>query len=260
MSLGDFSNNSNYNNNKKQYQPKVYSQYKMSNAESTVDATALSTSFWNSMLVLSISPKKDTKDGSIAFDHENAATIYLSHTKARLLYNEICIFLENPEQYLNVGVSSGSGLITISNGKEYGVNCPLLIISKVNPETGVIDSSYAYQFRQDYHYSIRNFDKNTSDFDKVYHNNLEIEQLKTLLMSYYEAMTGAMAYSVIDNMKYDISRINTKLDSCAEKLGVEYKGRGNGNSNNRTGGSIFDKSEGRGFSNSTLDDIEGLLG
>lgn len=256
MSLGDFSNNSNYNNNKKQYSPRVYSQYKMSNTESNVDATSLSPSFWNNLLVLSISPKKDTKDGSIAFDHDNAATIYLSHTKARLLYDEICVFQQNPDMYSNVGVSSGSGLITLSNGKEYGVNCPLLIISKINAETGEIESSYAYQFKEDYHYTIRNFDKNTSEFDKIYNNSVEIEQLKTLLVEYYKAMTGAYAYSVIDNMKYDISRINTKLDSCAEKLGVEYKSK---SSNNRSSGSMFDKKEGRSFNQSSLDDIEGLL-
>lgn len=258
MSLGDFSNNSNYNNNKKQYSPRVYSQYRMSNTESTVDATSLNPSFWNNMLVLSISPKKETSDGSIAFDHENAAAIYLSHTKARLLYEEICTFQENPDMYSNVGVSSGAGLITLSNGKEYGVNCPLIIVSKINGESGQIESSYAYQLKEDYHYSVRNFDKDTSEFDKIYHNNIELEQIKTLLMSYYESMTGAFAYSVIDNMKYDMSRINTKLDSCAEKLGVEYKGKGN--YSNKPSGSMFDKKEGRGFNkNSSIDAIESMF-
>lgn len=254
MSLGDFSNNSNYNNNKKTYSPKVFSQYKMSNAESNVDATSLNPSFWNNMLVLAISPKKDTNDGSIAFDHENAATVYLSHTKARLLFEEICLFQQNPEMYSNVGVTSGSGLIRLSNGKEYGVNCPLLIVSKLDASTGEVQSSYAYQFKQDYHYTIRNFDQDTLDFDKIYNNNIEIEQLKTLLIQYYEAMSGAMAYSVIENMKYDISRINTKLDSCAEKLGVEYKGK----SQSKPSGSPFDKKEGRGFSQSSIDDINDL--
>ncbi len=229
--------------------------YKMSNTESNVDATSLSPSFWNNMLVLAISPKKDTNDGSIAFDHDNAATVYLSHTKARLLFEEICLFQQNPELYSNVGVTSGSGLVRLSNGKEYGVNCPLLIVSKLDANTGEVQSSYAYQFKQDYHYTIRNFDQDTLDFDKVYNNNIEIEQLKTLLVQYYEAMSGAMAYSVIENMKYDISRINTKLDSCAEKLGVEYKSKGQ---STKSSGSPFDKKEGRGFSQSSLDDISDL--
>lgn len=255
MSLGDFSNNSNYNNNKKQYSPRVFSQYKMSNIESTVDATSLNPWFWNNMLVLGISPKKETKDGSIAFDHENAATIYLSHTKARLFYEEICKFQMNPDEYSNLGVSSGAGLIRISNGKEYGVNCPLIIISKISAETGAVESTYAYQIKQDYHYTVRNFDKDTSDFDKVYYNDIEIEQLKTLLITYYESMSGAFAYSVIDNLKYDMSRINTKLDSCAEKLGVEYKS----SKSNKPSGSIFDKKEGRSFNNVSMDEIDSMF-
>ncbi|MGL5752613.1 MAG: hypothetical protein ACRCXT_18900 [Paraclostridium sp.] len=258
MSLGD-TNNSYNNNKKKPYQPKVYSPYKMSNTESAVDQTQFSTSFWNNMLVLTIAPMVQNNGKDIAFDHDNAASIYLSHTKARMLHDELEMFIQDPHQFNNVGVNSGMGLIYISNGAEFGVTTPVLVVSKINPETGVPESSYAYQFKQSYHYSIRNYDGNTADFDKIYHDNLEIEQLKTLLRSYYEAMTGALAYTVVDNMKYDMSRINTKLDSCTEKLGVEYKGKSTGGNKYGSSGSPFDKSEGRQFDKGTIDDIEGLM-
>lgn len=258
MSLGEFSNNNNYNNNKKTYSPKVFSQYKMSNPESNVDATSFNPSFWNNMLVLSISPLKEVTDGKATYDHDNAASVYLSHTKARLLYDEICLFQQNPELYNNVGVDSGAGLIRLTNGKEFGVNSPLLVISKMDRNTGELVSSYAYHFKQDYHYTIRNFDQDTFEFDKIFNNNIEIEQLKTLLVQYYEAMSGAMAYSIVENMKYDMSRINTKLDKCAEGLGVEYKANNRSNSN-KSSGSLFSNKEGRNFSSSTIDEIDELF-
>ena len=222
MSLGTYNNtNSNKNNN---YSPVVYSPYRMSNAESDVDQTALGFSFWNNMLKISIAPKKQNTN-EIAFDFDNAVVIYLSHTKARILYEEICNFQKNPG-LINAGVPSGSALITISNGKEFGSATPCLVIRKINTESGSTEASYAYQFKTDYHYGIRNYNEKDGSFDKVSteYNFLEIEQLKTLLMEYYTAITGAVAYSVIDQMKYDVSRFNTKCNLIAEKLGVEFKG------------------------------------
>lgn len=251
MSLG----NNNYQNNdkKKAQSAKVFSQYKMSNTESEVDATQLSTTFWNNFIVLSIAPKKQSKYDRVEWDHENNISIYLSHTKARMLAKEIEEFLKDPNAHTNLGVNAGNGLICISNGKEYGVNCPLIIIHKLN-ENGEIESSFAYQIKQNYHYTIRNFNKeNPSEFDKLWDDLIELEQLHTLLTEYYKAMTGAYAYPVMENIKYDMSRINTKLDSCAEKLGVVY----NTGSNNSgaTKSSPFDNAEGRKFSSASVDDI-----
>lgn len=243
MALGD-----NYNNNKKNYSPSVYSQYKFNNIESAIDKTTLAPSFWNSMLKISIAPMKGNDPNNVEFDYDNGINIYLNHTKARMLYQEICKFQENPEQFNNVGVPSGAGLITITNGKEFGKNATCIVIRKLNSETGAVESSFAYEFKSDYHYSIRNFDESNNGFDKVYYNELELEQFKMLLTSYYESMTGAVAYSVIDNMKYDMSRINTKLNSVAEKLGVSY-----GKGNKGTGGnnSYFNQANGNNQSNNT---------
>lgn len=254
MALGDVVNN---NNQKGKYQPQVFSGYGFSNSESNVDKTKLSCSFWNKMLKLSIVPLKGmTPAGIPEWDEENSISMYLTHVKARILHDEIDLFMKNRDSYNNLGVPSGSGLVSISSGKELGVSNPCLIIRKLNAETGSIDASYAYEFKQDYHYSIRNFDESTTDFDKIYHNDTELEQLKTLLKSYYEAMTGALAYTVIDNMKYDISRMNTKINSIAEKLGVEYN---QSSYTKKSSTSIFNNKEGRNFTTSTIDDIESQI-
>lgn len=224
MSLGTY-NNTNNNNNKNNYSPVVYSPYKMSNAESEVDQTSLGFSFWNNMLKISIAPRKQNTN-EIAFDFDNAVVIYLTHTKARILYEEICNFQKNPG-LMNAGVPSGStSLITICNGKEFGVASPCLVIRKINADTGATEASYAYQFKTGYHFAVRNFNQNDGSFDTVYNDYdfIEIEQFKTLLMEYYKAMTGAVAYSVLDQLKYDVSRFNTKCNLIAEKLGVEFKG------------------------------------
>lgn len=250
MSMGT-QNNGNYNNNeKKKNHPEVYSAYKMSNMESTIDQTQFSAKFWNSMIVLSIAPKLASGQG---FDHENNISIFLSHTKARMLADEIAIFLQDPNRFENVGVNSSKGLISISNGKQYGVNCPVISISLID-DSGNATVSYGYQVKEDHHYSIRNFDSSTPGaFDKVFYNSIELEQLETLLRSYYESMTGAFAYSVIDQMKYDASRTKTKLDLIAEKLGVEFQ---KGGSYTKKTQSAFDKTEGRNTSYSRSTSLE----
>ncbi|MGL5327906.1 MAG: hypothetical protein ACRDD7_01470 [Peptostreptococcaceae bacterium] len=257
MALGDMTV---ANNNKKNYSPVLYSAYKFSNAESVVDQTILTPTFWNGMLKLAISPRKNTGNTEeVSWDHDNAIAMYLSHIKARLLYNEVCKFQQDMNAFNNVGVPSGAGLISISNGKEFGINNPCLVIRKLDAQTGQVESSIAYQFKYDYHYSIRNFEEKTSDFDKIYDNNLELEMFKDLLKGYYEAQSGAVAYSVIDAMKFDMSRLNTKLTAVGEKLGVEMGG-GYKNNQSKSSSSIFNNKEPRNnnFSMGTISDIDNM--
>ena len=261
MALGDVNN---YNSNKeKKYTPTLYSQYTMSNVESTVDITKLEPYFWNSLLALSIVPLVKEGD-NYRGDRDSAITAYLTHNKARMLYEEIKMFMQNPNTFNNQGVATGAGLITISNGKEFGVSTPCLSIRKINAQTGVVESSAAYQFKTDYHYAIRNFDEKTSDYDKSIYENVEIESLLTLLKTYYEAMTGAVAYSVIDNNKYNQTRTYNALNNICEKLGISS---GNGQQKKYNNSSIFNNKEprnnnsgGSSFSHSSIDDIEEQMG
>ena len=254
MTLGNYNN---YENNKKDdkvYQPMVYSPYRMSNIEG-VDPSALTFTYWAGMLKTSIAPANKTNNDSVSFDYKNAGVAYITHTKARLLLNEILKFQENPELYNNLGVDIKGGLISISNGKEFGIANPCLVIRKVNETTGAVESSYIYEFKTKYHYGIRNFDEKTSEFDIVYYENIELDQLKTLLEQYYIAMSYATAYSIIDSSKFENSRINTKIGLIAQKLGVEFKsGKESGDS---SGKSFFNtkSTEGKNFSSGTLDDI-----
>lgn len=261
MALGDTYNN----NEKKNYSPSVTSAYRYSNPDSNIDKTQLSFSFWNKLLKVSIAPKKETGNDEIAFDHENAGSVYLSHTKALILYKEICKFLENKDSSVdNVGVSSGKdGLIYLSSGKEFNADGPCLVIRKID-EKGHPTSTFVYEFRRGIHSSIVNYVEKTAAFDSNFYDLIEIEQVANLLKSYYEAMTMATAYSIQETNKYDTSRVNTKLKVIAEKLGVEFSKPGNNNSR-QSNSSYFSNAKpsnsgynggSSSFESGTLDDID----
>ena len=249
MSLGE-------NNNSKKYQSvQAFSQYKMSNTESKVDATVFTQSFWNHTLKLSISPMKPSNDDTIAWDYDNGISIYLTHTKARMLSLEIQAFLSG--KATSVGVNSGNACIIITNGAEYGVDHPIMTIRKIDPETSETVASAAYDFKVGYHYAIRNFNEKDFDFDKYYYDNLELEQLVTLLEEYYKSMSCAVAYSVMEENKYNNTAQSNLLKAIAEKVGVELKS----NSGYKPSTSAFNKKDNGNSGinnpyNRSIDDIE----
>ena len=253
-----------YNNNQQQNTSKtpdmsVYSGYRMNNAESEIDATCLTFRYWKNSLCISINPKKNTNNGEVAFDMDNGITIYLSHTKARILKNEINLFLQDPVSYNGVGVPSGQSVVTISNGSEYGKNNPVLTIRKLG-EGGIVVSSFAYEFKRNYHYSIRNY-IGSSDFDSVYddYQNIEIEQMVTVLDEYIKAATNAIAFTVMDQRKYSASRVENTINSIASALNVEVKS--NSSSGKRFNSSSYFNNSSSETSNvsygaATMDDLD----
>lgn len=246
------------NNNRDEYLPVYYSKYGTGNADG-IDPSALSYSFYNRMLKLSISPLKMNNGDKISYDHENAAVVWLTHTKARMLYDQITRVLSG--EISNGGVPTGTeGLIRFCDGKELGINNYCLIINKVN-ENGEVVSSYAYEFKTHYHYAVENFSPKDSGHKKYYYDRIEVDQLLDVLKSYYEAMTGAMAYSVMDAMRFTTNSQNTKMDLIMSKLGVEYKA--GMTSRSSSGSSYFDNhsesssnNNNREIRTATMDELE----
>lgn len=244
------------NNNRDEYLPVYYSKYGTGNAEG-IDPSALSYSFYNRMLKLSISPLKMNNGDKISYDHDNAAVVWITHTKARMLYDQITKVLNG--EISNGGVPTGTeGLIRFCDGKELGINNYCLIINKVN-ENGEVISSYAYEFKTHYHYAVENYSPKDSSHKKCYYDRIEIDQLLDLLKTYYEAMTGATAYSVMDGMRFNTNAQNTKMDLIMSKLGVEYK---NGMTSRSSNGSYFDNhsesnsTSGREIRTTTMEELE----
>lgn len=261
MSLGNQNSYRNEDNNKKNYDPTVYSPIQFKNPTG-VDPSSLSFSYWRNLLKISISPKQESKPGATydTYDYKNNISIHINHMKARILAMEIDAFLQDPDKLNNIGINSGAnGFLTISNGKEFGINSPVLVIRKMD-EDGAILSSYAYQFNApEYHYAIRNFEESSLKFDRINKPNIELIIMRDLLQSYYESTTYAMAYTVIDASKYENSRTNTKIDLLLDNAGVKSNNRGGG------GRSFFQRSSDTDSRNtparnqSSLDDLSSEL-
>lgn len=215
MALGD-----SYSNNKQTnlYDPEVFSQYSLSNKDGLVDPSMLSIRFWNGLLKLSIYPKLPNATQEHIWNKEDAISIYLNHTKARILAEGIDSVLDPNTTIHNYGVSTRDGLVSFSDGKEIGIESPCLILRKIDQNDGHVISSYIYEFRIDYHSAVINFDPKNISFDKVYLDSLEVEQFKDLLKSYYIAMTNAESYAVVSS--YQFKRLSSKVDQIGEAVGI----------------------------------------
>lgn len=256
MAFNSYSNNKDAN---KPFEPNVYSGYRWNNAESAVDKTCMTTGYWKQMLKIGIFPVKDTNSDNVTFDMDNGIMVYLNHAKAKMFADELRNFLRDPITYNGVGVPSGSGIITISNGKEFGVNNPIFVIRKLD-EVGKVVSSFAYEVKSDYYFSIRNYtgEKNFSKETESY-KNLEIEEMIMVLDEYCKAMTYGTAYSIMDANKYNYDRLLGRANAIAEKLGVETNRTSSRGSSFNSSTSFFNSAgstSNDGYSTATIDDID----
>lgn len=215
MSLGDG------NQNKPQdIERTVYSHFSSGNPDG-IDPSKYAISFWGGLMKLSISPKIASSDGSIKYDYENNIELYLSHTRAMVLADELKDMVKNGLKC--VGVLTGmknDGLILVTDGKEIGASGPCLILMKLNENFQPI-SSFAYEFRKQFHFGVRDYNSSDGSFDRVYYDNLEIDQLIIALEEYYKAMVGAQAYAASSMaFKFDIARFNKNIGLVMDKLGV----------------------------------------
>lgn len=243
MAYGTYNNNQNQQRNN-QPNVDVYANYRMNNAESSIDQTCITFRYWKSNLCIGIFPRKNTGNDEVAFDLDNGITIYLSHTKARILKTELEHFLADPVKYNGSGVPSGQAVISISNGAEYGKNTPVLTIRKMN-DNGETVASFAYEFHTNFHYSIRNFDGKNFDKEFEEYNNLEIKQIITLLDEYCKAVTNAVAFTVMDQRKYSATRLENKIEALAAGLNIELPKGAAGQQKKYSGTSYFDQNPGR---------------
>lgn len=252
-------NNDNGGSSKKYREPETFSGYNLSNVEG-VDPSALSFSYFRNLLKCQISPRLPNPTNDKMWDHDNSLILYLTHTKARILREQVDAVLKG--EISNGGVPTGAdGLISFSDGKDAGSQFYCLILRKIDQNSGSVLSAYVYEFKSQYHYAINNFDQKTAAHEKQYFDMLEIEQFKDLLEEYYKSMTNAYAYSVVNNMRFDMSRINTKLIDIAKANGIEY-----GDGNRSSGNSFFNKPNneqssysGGSARTSTIEDLESQL-
>lgn len=222
MALGDYNNGDNAK--RKYYEPDVASSYGVSNTDG-VDPSALSYRFTLGMLVVSISPMLPSAkpDDARLWDHDNKVSIWLTHSKAKMLLEEIEYIQAHPDTVNNGGVDTRSGgLISFSIGKELGASGPCLIIRKIDQDSGEAVSTYAYQFKTDYYRSIRNYNPSApNESERVNYPNMEVEEFKDLLRTYASSIGGSQAYANMYYQRFETNKMNTKIRLIMDKLGIE---------------------------------------
>lgn len=216
-------NQSNFNantNGNDVFTPSTRSSFKFFNSNSKVDNTALSFTYWNSLLKITMNPII-VQDGSAnKVDTNNHIDIYLSPSKAQMLLHCIKQFRANPDMYKNIGVPTNKGIIYIANGeKMYNVKGTFIVINLINAD-GVKEGEAAYEINNDV-YGITDYAGGT-DFNKYYNysDSLELDMIETLLSSFIEAYTNAVASSVVECNKYNDNRVFSFIKDAREKLGI----------------------------------------
>ena len=244
------------NQNRATNVPTYYSRMRINNP---TDSLSLSFTFWNGTLKLSISEFSQDRATS-GGKNNDLASIYFSPTKAKMFSKCIRAIIDNPSSKEIVAVDTGAGEKRgfIAIGREDGK--PFIFVARVDGN-GNYESSQRFNFNWDYSYTLKVVDLKKLKYQKVYDNNVELEQMFTLFNEYANAMSGAYAYATHDLGRYDNFRSNNVMQAIADKVGAETgKSSGNYNRSNNRGGSYFDNNgssdTGSGAKYQSIDDLD----
>jgi len=233
-----------YNNNDKKQMTAVYGQAVMANSESKICASRFSISYLNGLMKLSIALKNsDNSQGYATYDNSNAVTVFLPHTKAKML-NDMITFMRKDKSVHNVCMELRGGLFKVSDGTEFGSSAPCFSImyARDDGETGEV----IYETKNDFHTAAYNYENNK--FSSKTFTDIELDMLQVYFSEYVKASGYAIAATVADNLAYKLSAQYDLIRSIAEKVGA----RSNSKQNNKP---FLDPNGNRGESNKTPDDF-----
>lgn len=227
---------SSYNSNNKNNGPMslVYTPITFSNPESTVFPSKLNVNYYNRVLKLGIATKNQPKanDSYTTYDNDNQIYVYITHTKAKMLHDLIVDKLLVDDTVHNVCVELRGGLLTVSDGSEFGVNSPCIIISAADENGNVTQG--IYETKSQYHKGAYNYNKDDNTFDTQYFDNLELDTFITLLDEYFKASTYAVAATVMEASMYKNAGLYNITKAIADKVGASANEGGNKNYNSKS--------------------------
>jgi len=219
-----------YNNNDRGPVNTTYSNITFSNPESSINQSRLSISYFNKVMKVSIALRNNagSNDGFATYDTENAISVYVSNTKAYILYKMIETLKNDPDVH-NVGIDLKNGLLKISDGSEYGTKNYCIAIM-YSDDVGNV-SEIVYETKMDVHKGIYNYDQ--GQFSSQTFPELELETFGMVMYEYYKASSYAIAATVMEANMYKREYHMDLVKQIAEKVGVTVrKGGNNGYSNN----------------------------
>ena len=249
-----------YNNNDKGPVCSTYSGISFSNPESSLGQTKISIGYFNKVMKISIAARNNNGSNNeyATYDNDNAVSVYVSSTKARILYLLIQKLISDPDTH-NVCVELKNGLIKISDGSEYGSSTYCISISYASEDGSVHE--IVYQTKGGYHTGAVNYSNGTYQTETF--DDIELETFMMALDEYYKASSYAIAASVWEANMYRHEYEINMIKSIAEKCGVQTNNNSNpakfnnktflanGSQNNNTAGSMIPKE----YESSTFDDI-----
>lgn len=245
-----------YNTNNNQITPSLPG-YAFFNKNSTIDKTMLSFNMWKTTIRMSIYPLIESEnDDQVKYDRKGGISIYLTPYKAYMFAQIIKGFKNNHEEYNGKGVPSGQCLVTIedpaitSGYKDPNAN-PLIVIRKVNSETGGVEMSYAYELNSEFYMVIEKYDQLSGEFVKNLEmfKDAELDFTAIQLENYANAMTNSNAFATMD-------AVYPFLDRIANKLGVELMPS---SSNQYSSGTYFSKNPGTENSTSSSTSMSSMM-
>lgn len=253
-----------YNNNDRGPTCTTYSGISFSNPESTIGQTRISIGYFNKVMKVAIAVRNNGNSNNdyATYDNDNAVVVYVSNTKAKILY-ELIQRLKNDPNTHNVCVELKNGLMKISDGSEYGSSSPCISISYASEDGSVHE--VVYQTKEKFHTGAANY--TDGKFENIYFDDIELDTFAMALDEYYKASSYAIAATVWEANMYRHDYESNLIKSIAEKCGVQTNSNSNptkfnnktflsGNSNSSasnssSNGSMIPKE----YESSTFDDI-----
>lgn len=213
-----------YNNNDRQPTNTTYSPVSFTNPEA-LDGSRLNISYFNKLLQISIQKKNGMKGEYATYDTEHSADIYLSITKAKVLY-DLMQMMNDDDTVHNVCVETNKGLLIVSDGSDYGVTSPCISINSMDKDGNV--NTAVYVTKDHYHKGAFNFDMDSKSHTDQYFGDLEIDMFENVLLQYYNAATYAIAATVMEASMYKHNALRNTINAIAEKVGADTGSNGNG--------------------------------
>ena len=208
------------NNNEKQLTNSTYSSIAFANPDSGIMPTRLSISYFNKLMKIGIALRNNVGGNAkfATYDTENQVVVYVSNTKAYILYMLINKF-RNDDSVKNVCIELKNGLLKISDGSEYGVKNTCISISYADDSGSV--NEIVYECKTDFYTGAYNYFD--GKFSTQSFPNAELETFQMTLYEYYKASSYAIAATVMEASMYKRNSTYELLKSIADKVGANSK-------------------------------------
>ena len=233
MAIGDF-NSGNNQSNKENKEATYYSRLKFNNASTT---KSLKITFWGGLMIISMEELNKNDSGSFnRSNNQPLEVIRLSINKAKILYNQLVDFkayIEDEKSKIDPNMAFGctSGLgkdlpyigFSAVEVKDDGETrrMPICTMGKIDNDGNIV-SSHTFEFdNTSYLYGLNWSDISKMEAEKTMYPLLELDTLMDALRNFYENMSGAAGYSLLDLARYELNKNNRRFDDIYDKLGIQ---------------------------------------